>query len=127
MARIRTTALAIGFVCVALGGSARGVTLATPVVAVNGVNRYIDCAVNNIGTGAVSVTVSLFGTTGGQLTPQSTNCGSPISPKHDCEAIGPIGASGYCIVTSSSSKVRVDALVFDNTTGTAVLLAPGTK
>jgi hypothetical protein len=108
-------------------GAATVLTTATAVP----FNQSSACIVTNIDTKPITVTAQLFNPfSGTPETPLIYTCPPPpatLAPGISCDAAPGAGRSGYCVVTTSSAKVRAALDVFNQTTGALEVHIPATK
>jgi hypothetical protein len=104
--------------------------LTTPGVPANN-GQIPDCIITNIDNKPITVTGQLFDFLNGMpQSPSSNNCPVPpatLAPGTGCQVVAQANAKAYCVVTTSSTKVRAALDLFDATTATLVVQAPATK
>jgi len=107
------------------------VTLTTPGVQANGA-QVSSCDIINIGKTAITLTVGLFNMHSGNPVSTPFNlCPVPpvtLAPGAGCAVqSATAGTQAYCVVTSSSSKVRAALSLLNFTTGAVEVEVPATK
>ena len=92
------------------------------------------CFVTNLDKKPITVTVQLFDQfTGTPLPPNATlgeKCPVPpvaLAPGNGCRVTVGVNTRPYCVVTTSSAKVRAALGLIDGTTSALVLEVPATK
>ena len=124
MGMLRTLTVAV--LVLALGSAVHAADMATPFVK-TGVDQNIQCFVTNLGTKPVLVTVKLINLSGSELGPVASNCAAQINPGHSCDARLTAGLDAYCLVTSTSIRIRAGINSIDESTDNLVTVVPATR
>ena len=108
--------------------SAHAITLYTPRVIVNNDQRP-RVEVTNVGTKETAVAVSCKGATGNEVVPTINTCLDfpTLAAGNSCTVSYGAGASVFCMVESSSNKVRAVINVSSLLDSTLVTVVPATK
>jgi hypothetical protein len=109
-------------------------TVLTTATALPSTNQAAACIVTNIDTRPITVTVQLFDPLtdppGSPVTPAFDHCPTPpatLPPGAACVARLHANIHAYCVVTTSSAKVRVALDVFNSATESVEEHIPATK
>ena len=122
-AKVLTTLLLSLMISVPAGA----VTLTTPVISTN--SHQPACTITNIGTKPITVTAELVNGAGNTVTPVSASCPTApgtLAPRVTCYVAANVGQDAYCIITTSSAKVRAGIALFTDIGDFAGFL-PATK
>jgi hypothetical protein len=95
---------------VALAGTAHATTLCSPILP-GAADKLAQCAVTNVGTKPITVTISAIDLNGVDVT-ANTECQPTLDPGKSCQTYATVGSSAYCRFVTSSSKVRATLNVF---------------
>jgi hypothetical protein len=124
--------LAAAALLVGVSGAAHALELFTPVS--QGVDSFIGCTIVNVGTRPIEVSARLQRfPDGSDISSGGLPCPVPpatLAPGEGC-LVGTLSfgqlVRGYCHFTTTSSKVRADLLVYDNSTLAVTSTLPATK
>jgi hypothetical protein len=109
--------------------AAAATVLTTPGVPAN--NGQIPvCVLTNVDKMPITVTVQLFQDQTGKPEPSSNDCPVPpatLAPGTGCQAQLVANIQAYCVVTTSSAKVRAALDLFNGTTSALEVVVPATK
>lgn len=123
---LRTAALLL--LALEVASEARAATIFTTPAVFIGTNQFVGCSVNNVGTEAATATVEVIDSSGNTVAPFAGSCAgtTTLSPKQSCQDFANGSQEHFCMVTSSSKKIRV-ALNVVSSTNAVVTVVPGAR
>jgi hypothetical protein len=123
-------ALATFALVLASAPDAGAATVLTTVGAAASNDQVPVCFITNLDTRPITVTLQLFDILSGTPVPGTDTCPLPpatLPPGTGCvDRVAP-NAQAYCVVTSSSPKVRAALGLFNGPTGALEVVVPATK